>query len=143
MTSEPGIRFDYKPSRVPMCLASIGLGLVFLAVLAADIPLVLSLLIAVGSLVLALHRQHRRKDRDVCRVHWASDGAWTIYLAHSRETIMMLDTYRIFGAQIVLNLQAGDAAGPTLWLAGDNTDEVTRRRLRMRLAKVGPNPPGQ
>ena len=142
MTSEPGIRFDYKPSRVPLRLMSIGLVLVLLAVLAADIPLVLSVSVAAGALVLAFHRQHHRKDRDVRRVQWASDGAWTIYLTNNRETIMMLDTYRIFGSQIVLSLQAGDAAGLTLWLAGDNTDEVTRRRLRMRLAKVGPNPPG-
>ena len=141
MTSEPGIRFDYRPSRVPLCLVSIGLSLVFLAVLAADIPLVLSLLIAAGALALAFHRQRHRKDRDVRRVQWASDGVWTVYLADGRETAMTLDTFRTFGSQMVLNLRAGDAAGPALWLAGDNTDEVTRRRLRMRLARVSSNPP--
>ena len=136
MTSEPGIRFDYKPSRVPMCLALSGLGLVLLAVVVADIPLVWRLPVAAAALALALHRQRRRKDRDVRRVQWASDGAWTLYLTDDREIAMALDTFRIFGAQIVLNLRADDAIGPTLWLAGDNTDETTRRRLRMRLARA-------
>ena len=136
MTSEPGIRFDYRPSRVPPRLTSIGLSLVLLAVFAADIPLVLRLLVVAAALALAFHRQHRAKDRDVRRVHWASDGTWTVYLADDREAAMALDTFRIFGSQIVLSLRTGDAAGPTLWLAGDNTDEATRRRLRMRLARV-------
>jgi hypothetical protein len=136
MTSEPGIRFDYRPSRVPLWLASIGSALVLLALFAAAIPLVFRLPVAAAALALAFHRQRHRKDRDVRRVQWASDGVWTIYLADGREVVMALNTFRTFGAQIVLNLRAGDVAGPTLWLAGDNTDGVTRRRLRMRLARV-------
>jgi hypothetical protein len=136
MTSEPGIRFDYRPSRVPLGLTSIGLSLVLLAVVAADIPLVLRLLVVAAALALAFHRQRRAKDRDVRRVQWASDGIWTVYLADGLETTMAVDTFRVFGSQIVLNLRTGDAAGPTLWLAGDNTDKATRRRLRMRLARA-------
>ena len=136
MTYEPGIRFDYRPSRVPLRLMSLGLGLVFLAVFVADIPLVLRLLVVAAAWAVAFHRRRHTKDRDVRRVQWASDGTWTVYLTDDRETTMVLDTFRAFGAQIVLNLRAGDAAGPTLWLAGDNADEATRRRLRMRLARV-------
>ncbi|BDU21218.1 protein YgfX [Dyella sp. GSA-30] len=136
MTSEPGIRFEYRPSRLPLYLASSGLCLVLLALFAADIPLILQFSIAIAALVLAFYRQRRAADRAVRRVQWASDGTWTVDLATGHEVAMELDTFRTFGSHIVLNLRSGDAVGPILWLAGDNTDEATRRRLRMRLAKA-------
>ena len=146
MTSEPGIRFDYRPSRVPSRLTLMGLGMVLLAVLAADMPLVLRLLIAAAALALAFYRRRHAADRTVRRVQWASDGTWTVDLTTDGEVAMALDTFRTFGSHVVLNLRSGDATGPTLWLAGDNTDEATRRRLRMRLARaasgIPEKPPG-
>ena len=141
MTSEPGIRFEYRRSRAPLRLALGGLSLVFLAVFAADIPLVLRFSIATVALVLAFYRQRHAADRAVRRVQWASDGNWTIDLATGREVAMELDTFRTFGSHVVLNLRSGNVAGPTLWLAGDNTDEATRRRLRMRLARIASGNP--
>jgi hypothetical protein len=135
MTSEPGIRFEYRRSRAPLRLALGGLSLVFLAVFAADIPLVLRFSIATVALVLAFYRQRHAADHAVRRVQWASDGTWTVDLTTDREVAMELDTFRTFGSHVVLNLRSDDAAGPTLWLAGDNTNEATRRRLRMRLAR--------
>jgi hypothetical protein len=107
-----------------------------LAVFAADIPLILQFSIATAALVLAFYRQRHAADRAVRRVRWASDGTWTVDLTTGREVTMALDTFRTFGSHVVLNLRSDDVAGPTLWLAGDNTDEATRRRLRMRLAKA-------
>jgi hypothetical protein len=144
MTSEPGIRFEYRRSRVPLRLASGGLSLVFLAVFAADISLILQFSIATAALALAFYWQRRAADRAVRRVQWASDGTWTVDLASGGEVAMELDTFRTFGSHVVLNLRSGSAAGPTLWLAGDNSDGATRRRLRMRLARfasVGPEKP--
>jgi hypothetical protein len=141
MTSEPGIRFEYRRSRVPRRLALCGLSLVFLAAFAADIPLVLQFLIAVAALALAFYRGRHAADGMVRRVQWASDGTWAVDLADGREVAMELDTFRTFGSHVVLNLRSGDAAGPNLWLAGDNTDEATRRRLRMRLARIASENP--
>jgi|KBSMisStaDraftv2_1062788.scaffolds.fasta_scaffold867678_2 hypothetical protein len=136
MTSEPGIRFEYWPSRLPLYLTSSGLCLVLLAVFAADISLILQFSITAAALVLAFYRQRHAEDRAVRRVQWASDGTWTVDLTTGHEVVMELGAFRTFGSHVVLNLRSDDVAGPTLWLAGDNTDEATRRRLRMRLAKA-------
>ena len=139
MTSEPGIRFDYRPSRLPLYLASMGLGLVLLALSVADLPWFMRLSIAAVAVGLGFHRHRHAKDRQVRRVLWASEGTWCISLAAGHDVAIELDAFRTFGAQVVLNFRAGDVAGPTLWLAADNTDETTRRRLRMRLARVRPS----
>jgi toxin CptA len=137
MRSEPAIRFDYRPSRLPWRLAVSGLGLVLLAVYLADLPWMLRLSIAATAASLVFFRRLYAKDRAVRQVRWASDGSWTIRHAAGQEVPAHLVAFRIFGSPIVLNLRIEGRAGPTLWLAGDNTDEATRRRLRMRLARIG------
>ncbi|HEX7815412.1 hypothetical protein [Dyella sp.] len=140
MTSAPGIRFDYRPSRVPLGLAMSGSCLVVVAMSISHLSWPIRLLVIAMALVAQATSVLRSADRQVRQVQWTSDDAWLLRMKDGRELTATLRHFRVQGGQIILNLVLAGRHGPlTLWLAPDNAQESIRRQLRMRLGRLPPH----
>ncbi|MGN2246175.1 hypothetical protein ACFWZ3_05730 [Frateuria sp. GZRR35] len=132
MTSAPAIGFDYRPSRLPGRLLAVVTTLAVVAIGLSGAPLGIKLVLAAGSLVLAVITARRLMHPRIAGVRYGSDG-WTLYRADRSQLPATLLSHRVIGTSVLLRLKT-DSATETLVLTSDNSDPDIRRRLRMRLA---------
>ena len=75
----------------------------------------------------------------VRRVGWDSEGNWLLLDAGLRQQPARLAGWRVLGGIVVLRLTGGGTTA-VLPLLPDNLDRDTRRRLRVRLQQLAPEP---
>ena len=138
MTSAPAIGFDYSPSRWLRRLLLLVAALAVLALMSCALPLWIKLALGVG-IVLAAWRTYRQLAAPlVVAAGWGSGSEWTLHMADNEDVPAALLSFRVLGPFVLLRLRAADRRVHALLLMPDNSDADIRRRLRMRLATVGP-----
>lgn len=135
MKSATAIAFDYRPSRwlfaVAIVIAALALSSIALSGVSAWAKASLCV-VAGGWAGFALGRFWRPQ---ITRAAWQMGGHWRVADRDGNEHVAELDHAVARGAWLVLNLHQGDKR-VTLILGPDNTVADTRRRLRVRLARL-------
>jgi toxin CptA len=143
MKSAPAIAFDYRPSRrVAAGIVVIALLALVAVALSGIDPWIGSAIgfAACGYAALALWRFLASAVR---RVAWHEAGHWRILDAEGRERVAELQHAVVRGAWMAFALRLADGRRVGLVLAPDNCTADVRRRLRVRLARVGEVPAAQ
>jgi toxin CptA len=136
MKSVPAITFDYRPSRwLLLALAVIAVLALFAVALCGLNPWI-KLALAALTLAFALHTSRRLLHPLFVNVMWHSAGHWRLRDAAGREQAGELRHAVVLGAVIVLTLRVDPKRTCSFVLLADNGDAETRRRLRVRLARV-------
>ena len=131
MTSAPGIRFEYRPTRLPSILAGAGLALAIFSFLFAALPWSIRLVAVAVLIALTGGRLVRPVVSAVRQVAWSPQGEWRVWLADGREETAQLVAYRLLGEHVLLSLHANQSL--QLWLTANTVPADTLRRLRVRL----------
>jgi hypothetical protein len=140
MKSAAAIAFNHRPSRWIAAAIGAMLALALSALALSDIAALPKLLVGTAALAYGALELRRFIGTPVRRLAWHEAGHWRIVLRDGTEHNAELRHAVVRGAWIVLVLQWGTARLP-LVLAPDNCDVDTRRRLRVRLARVQPEVP--
>jgi toxin CptA len=136
MKSVPAIAFEYRPSRWLLAAVVAVAMLAMASVELSGLPTWAKsglVVFAVTCAGIALGRFWRPLVR---RAAWNAAGHWRLIDADGREHVAELVRSVVRGAWIVLNLRRSDGKRIALILGPDNCDADTRRRLRVRLARV-------
>jgi toxin CptA len=142
MKSAAAIGFDYRPSRGFAACGVVVWLFALLAIAACGLPLWSKPGLAI---VVSLYAAWALRDflRSPCRhLLWHAAGHWRVFDAGGREHVAELRHSSIVGGLIALSFRAASFGKTSIVLLPDNSDAETRRRLRVRLARVGADEPG-
>jgi len=136
MKSAAAIGFDYRPSRLfAACVVLVWL-FALLAVVACGLPAWSKVALAI---VASLYAGWALRDflRPRCRhLLWHAAGHWRAHDAGGQECVAELRHATVLGGLMVLSFRAASIGSAAIVLLPDNCDADTRRRLRVRLARV-------
>ena len=141
MKSATAIGFDYRPSR---WFAACGVGIwvfALLAIAASGLPAWSKLILAI---VASVYAGWALRDfmRSRCRhLLWHAAGHWRVHDAGGQEHVAELRYASAHGGLIVLSFRAASFGRVSIVLLPDNSDADTRRRLRVRLARMEADQP--
>ena len=139
MKSAPAITFDYRPSRwLQTLLTGVGV-LALLAAAASGIPLWAKLACGAAASAYLGFALSLLRNPAVRRCAWHESGQWRVRDGAGRDHAATLLRASVRGKVIVLLLRSPLHKTTALVLLPDNCDADTRRRLRVRLARVGSN----
>ncbi|WP_266159299.1 protein YgfX [Dyella silvatica] len=139
MTSAPAIGFEYRASRLFLCLL-IGMALLaMLAVICCGLPWWAKCLLLMVTLAAVVRAIRHAVAGQVTAVGWTAAGDWSLRMSGGADALAMLGSFRVLGSFVLLRLVLPDRRSVSLLLAPDNSDADTRRRLRMRLAAIKPD----
>ena len=141
MTSAPAIGFEYRPSRRVARLFVVLTLLAALAVALSGMPLILRLLLALAAAAGCRHAL-RCLSLPISAVGWAHQSGWTLRGIDGGDDPATLLSSRSMLGMVLLRLASQRYGRLTLWLMHDNSDADIRRRLRMRLAVLRDDDPG-
>ncbi|WP_198670254.1 hypothetical protein [Dyella sp. C9] len=111
-----------------------------LSIWLSEIPLAASALLCLAVAVAGLRAVGRFEHGRIVAAGMASDGSWSLRLRDGQDVPARLSGFRVLpGRHVWLGLRAPGLGWQPLLLAPDNSDEDTRRRLRMRLAVSQPD----
>ena len=138
MTSAPAIGFEYRPSRLLRRLLILVASLTMLAIVLCALAIWMKLLLMVGVLLATTQSLRGMANSPVAAAGWSAGQDWVLHLADREDVPATLVSFRVLGVFVLLRLQTEGHGVQVLLLAPDNSDADIRRRLRMRLATVGP-----
>lgn len=72
----------------------------------------------------------------VAAVGFDAGSGWSLRLREGEDVSATLASFRLLGALVLLRLATTERGTQLILLAPDNSDDDTRRRLRMRLAAL-------
>lgn len=136
MKSAAAIAFDYRPSHWLLAAIVLVAGLALASIALSGMPAwaKAGLCVVAGSWAgIALGRFLRPQ---IVRAAWQAGGHWRVTDSDGNEHVAELHHAVARGAWIVLNLGRSDSKRIALILGPDNTVADTRRRLRVRLARL-------
>jgi toxin CptA len=138
MKSAPAIVFDVAPSRwIAVAVGAIAaLGLIALAF--CGMPLWAKFVAASAACGYAGYCVRQFLRNPLRRAAWYAAGHWRLADVHGVEHLADLEQGIARGSWIVLRLRRSDGRRAVIILSPDNSDADTRRRLRVRLARVDP-----
>jgi toxin CptA len=136
MKSAPAIGFDYRPSR--FVAASAGLVWLFalLALAVCGLPAWSKGVLAVVASVYAAWALRDFLRRSFDHVFWHEAGHWRMSKGDELEQAAELLHAMVLGGVIVLSFRVASIGKVSVMLLPDNCEADTRRRLRVRLARV-------
>ena len=136
MKSAPAIVFDFSPSRwIAAAIGAItGLGLIALAF--CGMPLWATFVVAAVACAYSGHCLRQFVHNPVRRVAWYAAGHWRLADGDGAEQLADLEQGIVRASWIVLRLRRSDGARVAVILGPDNSNIDTRRRLRVRLARM-------
>jgi toxin CptA len=136
MTSAPAIGFEYSPSRWLPRISAVVAALALIAVVFCALPIWIRLALIVAILLGWWRSLRAGSTSIVAAVGLSADHDWTLRLSHGEDVPATLVSFRLLGALVLMRLSTTDLGTQVVLLAPDNSDEDTRRRLRMRLAAM-------
>ena len=136
MTFAPAIGFEYIPSRwLPRLSAGVA-ALSILAVLCCAAMAWIKLLLVVLVLLATWRSWQSVSARIVVAVGLSANNDWTVRLSTGEDAPAVLASFRVLGPFVLLRLRTTAVGMQVILLTPDNSDDDTRRRLRMRLAAM-------
>ena len=139
MKSAAAIAFDYRPSRRLCAAVAVVCALAIAAAFWSGFDLRVRLPAAASALAYAAWEMRRFLASAPRRAAWREAGHWRL-ACDDAEHLAELRGSTVRAGWIVLDLRRGDGRRITLVLSPDNCDADTRRRLRVRLARVSGEP---
>ena len=136
MKSAPAIGFDHRPSRLVTVGATLLWLLALLALAVCGLPAWSKAALAAGASLyagLALRQFLRQPCRHLL---WHEAGHWRMRHADGQEHSAQLRHATVLGGVIVLSLRVASLGKTSIVLLPDNCEADTRRRLRVRLARI-------
>ncbi len=136
MKSAAAIGFDYRPSR---WFAACGVGvwsLALLAVAVCGMPAWSKIAVVI---IASIYAGWALRDflRPPCtHLRWHAAGHWRAHDAGGEEHIAELRHASVVGGLIALSFRSTSFGKISIVLLPDNCDSETRRRLRVRLARM-------
>jgi toxin CptA len=141
MKSAAAIGFDYRPSRlVAACIVLVWL-FALLAIVVCGLPAWCKVTLVLGA---SLYASLALRDflRLPCRhLSWHAAGHWRAHEVGGQEHAAELRHATVLGRGIVLWFRTASLGKTPIILLPDNCDAETRRRLRVRLARVQADEP--
>lgn len=135
MRSVPAIAFEYRPSRwVAAALSGIAL-LAIVALCASGLVLWIRCVGSIAAVVYAAWNLRRLLRPKFDHATWHAAGHWRLRGAGIDQTAELVGA-RALGALLVLVFRVGPRQRTALALLPDNCSADTRRRLRVRLARM-------
>ena len=136
-TASSNCRIDWRASR-QLCLALLALGvLAALAVLLAELPLVVRLLLAAAALAHAALLARREWRRPPCTLEFDEGGA-RLMQAGGMASTLHSPRLRLRGVLASLDWRDGDGRRHALLWCADTLPVPARRQLRLRLGGQSP-----
>jgi toxin CptA len=136
MKSVPALRFEYQPSRIITFAIILFSACAMLAITACGLPSWAKVVLEIAASIYAALSLKDFLRPSFRYVHWHAAGHWRLRDADDREHIAELHSAVIVGGVISLSLRSKATGMRTVLLLSDNCDAETRRRLRVRLARV-------
>jgi toxin CptA len=136
MKSAAAIGFDYRPSR---WFAACGVGvwlLGLLAVAVCGLPVWSKIAVAIAASVYAGWALRDFLRPPCSHLVWLAAGHWRAQDAGGQEHVAELRHASVVGGLIVLSFRGTAFGKISIVLLPDNCDAETRRRLRVRLARM-------
>ena len=136
MKSAAAIGFDYRPSRVfAACIVLVWL-FALLAVAVCGLPLWLKVALILAASLHAGWTLRGFLRPSFRHLLWHAAGHWRAHDTGGQECVAELRRATVLGGLIVLSFRAPSVGNTSFVLLPDNCDADTRRRLRVRLARV-------
>ncbi len=135
MKSAAAIAFDYRPSRWLLAVIIVMAALALLSIAFSGVPAWAKTGLCIVAACWAGFALGRFLRPQIVRAAWQAGGHWRMTKSDGNEHVAELNHAVARGAWIVLNLRYG-AKRIALILGPDNCDADTRRRLRVRLARL-------
>jgi toxin CptA len=136
MKSAAAIGFDYRPSP---WFAACSVGVWVLALLAVGVcglPVGSKIVVAIVASVYASWALRDFLHPPCTHLLWHAAGHWRAHDAGGQEYVAELRHASVVGGLIVLSFRAASFGKLSIVLLPDNCDAETRRRLRVRLARM-------
>jgi len=134
MRSAPAIGFEYQPSRWVPRILGVVVVLAAMATWFCGAPLAARITLVAVTLASGAWGAHRLRRPPIYAVGWSGQSGWTVRGLDGADDTAVLASFRVVRQVVLLRLMTHRYGTFTLWLAPDNSDADTRRRLRMRLA---------
>ncbi|MDR3386246.1 MAG: hypothetical protein P4L92_04275 [Rudaea sp.] len=136
MKSAPAIGFDYRPSRLLAAGVAVVWPFAMLALAFCGLPAWSKTVLAVGASAYAIGSLLEFLRPRCARLSWHEAGHWRLRAPGGHEHPAELRHATVLGDVIVLSLRGPSIGKTSILLLPDNCDADTRRRLRVRLARV-------